>query len=168
MKSPVSDAHEALFAYLHEILGMYVRERRLGRVFSQKFLVRITTYTGREPDLLFVRQDRLSIVDRVYLAGAPDLIIEIVSPHDRPNEILQKRVEYEQVGVRELWIIGQPRKRLQVFDLSDDGRYVERELSDDTVSAATVPGFRLQTDVLWCEPAEFPSTLSIVQGLLKL
>ena len=166
MKPPVSYPHETLFGFLHRVLGTYVEERRLGEVLTQKFLVRITDYTGREPDLLFVSKERLEIIDQNYLTDAPDLIIEIVSPHDRPNEILQKRVEYEQLGVKELWIIDQPKKRLSVFDLGDDGRYVPRALPGSDVSAQTVPGFHLQIDWLWCDPQQFPSTLSIVNGLL--
>ena len=167
MKSPVSLAHELLFDFLHKVLSVYVEERQLGIVFSQKFLVRVTDYTGREPDLMFVRRERLDIVERVYLSGAPDLIIEIVSPHDRPNDILQKRVEYEQLGVQEFWIIDQPKQRLTVLDLSDEGRFVERQLSEDAVEARTVPGFRLQVEWLWSEPRQFPSSLRIVQDLLQ-
>jgi len=167
MKSPVSYPHEALFGFLHRTLGLYVEERQLGEVLSQKFLVRITDYTGREPDLLFVSRERLDIIERNYLAGAPDLVIEIVSPHDRPNEILQKQVEYEQLGVEELWIIDQPKKRLAVFDLLDDGHYVQREPVGDTVVARAVPGFQLHVEWLWCEPRQFPSSLAVVQDLLK-
>ena len=167
MKSPVSYPHEELFGFLREVLGMYVRERKLGVVLSQKFLVRITDYTGREPDLLFVSRGRLEIVEKCHITGAPDLVIEIVSPHDRPAEILQKRVEYEQLGVRELWIIDQPKKRLSVLDLGDVDRFIERELDTETLVSRTVPGFRIQIDWLWCEPLEFPSTFSIVQELLQ-
>ena len=167
MKSPVSYAHEALFGFLHKTLGQYVEERGLGEVLTQKFLVRVTEYTGREPDLMFVGRDRLDIIDKAFLSAAPDLIMEIVSPHDRPNEILQKRVEYEQLGVRELWIIDQPKQRLTVLDLGTDGRYRERPLPTGVVDAMAVPGFHLQVDWLWCEPRGFPSTLRIVQDLLQ-
>ena len=156
-----------MFGFLHRTLGLYVEERQLGEVLTQKFLVRITDYTGREPDLLFVSRKRLEIIEPNYLAGAPDLVIEIVSPHDRPNEIVQKQAEYEQLGVKELWIIDQPRTRLAVFDLSDEDHYVPREPEGDTLVARTVPGFQLRVEWLWREPRQFPSGLAVVQDLLK-
>jgi Uma2 family endonuclease len=81
--------------------------------------------------------------------------------------MVQKRVEYEQAGVKELWVIDQPRKRLSVFDLDDNGRFVKRKIQGNRLSARTVPGFRIQIDWLWCEPRQFPSTVSIVQDLLR-
>lgn len=167
MKSPVSHPHEELLGFLREILGPYVRRRRLGTVLGQCFLVRITDYTGREPDLLFVSSERLDAVKRNYMDGPPDLVIEVVSPSDSATQILQKRVEYEQIGVRELWIIDQPKKRLSVCDLGSDGYFVEREIDGPVLIAKTVPGFRIQVDWLWCEPLEFPDTFSILEELLR-
>ena len=166
MKSPVSYAHEALLMFLIKTLGPYVEECKLGEVLSQKFLVRVTNYTGREPDLVFVSREHLDTIESNYLSGAPDLVIEIVSPNDRPSEILQKRVEYEQLGVRELWIIDQPKKRLTVLDLLDDGRFEQRDVPGGVVSCRTVPGFTIEADWLWCEPLQFPSTRALVDDLL--
>ena len=166
MKSPVSEPHEGVFDFLHKILSMYVEHRNLGRVRGPKTLVRIGRYTGREPDLLFVSRERLDIVHTNYVAGPPDLVIEIVSPHDRPHELIAKQTEYEGLGVRELWLIDRPKTSVKAFDLQPDGVFEQRSLDAGVLEAKTVPGFWIELDWLWSELDRFPSTLAIVQDLL--
>ncbi|MDI6794167.1 MAG: Uma2 family endonuclease [bacterium] len=79
---------------------------------------------------------------------------------------MAKQSEYEQIGVREFWLIDQPKQRIFVYDLSPGGNFVERQIQGDILHSTTVEGFKIQLDWLWCNPGEFPSILSIVQGLL--
>jgi len=166
MKSPVSEPHEGVFDFLHKLLSLYVEHRGLGRVRGPKTLIRISRHTGREPDLIFVCKDRLHIVHTNYVDGPPDLAIEIVSPHDRPSELIAKQTEYEGLGIQEFWLIDHPKKILKVFDLNADGEYEQRDLAAGVLEARTVPGFHIQVDWLWSELDHFPSTLAIVQDLL--
>jgi len=167
MKSPVSEPHEGVFEFLHKLLSLYVEHRELGRVRGPRTLIRIARHTGREPDLLFVAKERLDIVHTNFVAGPPDLVIEIVSSHDRPYELVAKQSEYEGVGVREFWLIDHPKERLRVFDLDPHGVFEERSLEAGLLEAKTVPGFRIEVDWLWSELDHFPSTLAIVQELLN-
>lgn len=167
MKSPVSYQHETLFSFLHTILTQYIEEHNLGQVLGSRTAVRITKYTAREPDLLFVSKDRLSIIHKNELVEAPDLAIEIVSPHDSRREIVTKQVQYEQIGVREFWLIDQPKQEVIIYDLNVDGRFVKRPLEGDIIRSTTVKGFQIKIEWLWCEPGKFPSTLTIVHNLLK-
>ncbi|MEW5768470.1 MAG: Uma2 family endonuclease [bacterium] len=166
-KSPVSYQHETLFSFLHTILTQYVEERNLGQVLGSRTVVRITNYTAREPDLLFVSKDRLSIIHKNDLVEAPDLVIEIVSPYDRRQEIITKQVQYEQIGVREFWLIDQPKQQIIIYDLDTGGRFVRRPLQGNIIHSTTVDGFQIQIEWLWSEPGRFPSTLSIVNSLLN-
>lgn len=166
MKSPVSCKHETLFDFLHKILSQYAEELNLGQVFGSRTAVQISNHTVREPDLLFVRKERFDIIHKNDLKGAPDLVIEIVSPYDKPYEMVAKQAQYEQIGVREFWLIDQPKQRLLVYDLGPDARFVKRVIQGDVLHSAVVDGFQMQIDWLWCEPGEFPSTLSIVQNLI--
>lgn len=166
MKAPVTEPHEGVLGFLRVLLSTYVEHRELGRVRGPKTLIRISRRTGREPDLLFVCKARLHIVHTNYVDGPPDLVIEIVSPHDRPSELIAKQTEYEGLGVQEFWLIDHPKKALKVFDLNADGEYEQREVTEGLLEARTVPGFHIQVDWLWSELDHFPSTLAIVQDLL--
>ena len=167
MKSPVSCKHERLFDFLHTVLSQYVQEKSLGQVFGSRTAVQITNHTAREPNLLFVRREHFDIIHKNDIKGAPDLVIEIVSPHDKPYEMVAKQAEYEQIGVCEFWLIDQPEQRILVYDLGPDGRFVERVIQGDILKSVTVDRFWIQIEWLWSEPGKFPSTLSIVQNLLK-
>lgn len=167
MKSPVSEPHEGVFEFLYRTLGQYVEQRKLGRVRGSRTLIRITRHTGREPDLLFVSRERMDIVKTNYVDGPPDLVVEIVSPHDKPSELVAKQAEYEAAGVQEFWLINQPKQTLKVFDLSAGGEFEQRQIEGGVLEAKTVPGFRIQVEWLWSELDQFPSTLAIVQDLLS-
>ncbi|MBU1599709.1 Uma2 family endonuclease [bacterium] len=167
MKSPVSCKHETLFGFLYTMLKQYVREKNLGQVFGSRTAVRITNHTAREPDLLFVRKEHFDIIHKNDIKGAPDLVIEIVSPHDKPYEMVAKQAEYEQIGVREFWLIDQLEQRILIYDLGPDGRFVERVSQGDILESVTVDGFWIRIKWLWSELGEFPSTLSIVRDLVK-
>ena len=99
--------HEKLFAWLDRVVGTYVSHRRLGILLGSRTAVEISAYGGRLPDLLFVRSDRLEIVRERAVYGAPDLVIEIVSPNDRASDLIALETEYRGLGVPEILDGGQ-------------------------------------------------------------
>ena len=76
-------------------------------------------YTVVQPDVLVVC-DREKFRDgRVY--GAPDLVVEVLSPSTRRKDITLKLYKYTEAGVREYWIVDPPARQIIVFDLEHDG-----------------------------------------------
>lgn len=168
MSSPAGTAHETLFGWLLRVLGGYVEERQLGTVLGSRSPVRITGYTGREPDLLFVRAERHHIIQENEITEAPDFVIEVVSPNDRPGAIIRKQVQYETIGVEELWVVDLPRREVRAYCRGASGRFVSVPIGEDGVLRSTVvDGFELKVEWLWSGMGRFPSSLSIVQDLLK-
>src|SRR5437660_2989350 len=108
-------AHEKLFAWLDRVVGTYVSHRRLGIVLGSRTAVEISAYGGRLPDLLFVRSDRQEIVRDRAVYGAPDLVIEIVSPNDRPSELIALETEYRGLDVPEIIFVDLPRQRVRAL-----------------------------------------------------
>jgi Uma2 family endonuclease len=73
---------------------------------TRKPPVEITAARGYLPDIAWHRDGR----DRpppgqAYLSGVPDLVVEVISPLDRPSHFIRKRTDYARVGIRELWLI---------------------------------------------------------------
>jgi Uma2 family endonuclease len=78
-----------------------------------------------QPDLLFVSRERAGIVrERVY--GAPDLVVEILSPHPRIGKLEERVNWFAHYGVREIWLCHQGARRLDVLSCQD-GRVVSSE-----------------------------------------
>src|SRR5215212_2704093 len=77
-RSVVQLDHEKLLRWIDHVLTLYVEERGLGIVLGSRTAVEIHHYRGRLPDLLFVQQDRLGIVQQKAVFGAPDLVLEVI------------------------------------------------------------------------------------------
>src|SRR5205823_4906224 len=67
------------------------------------------------PDLLFVRSERQEIVRERAVYGAPDLVIEIVSPNDRASDLIALETEYRGLGVPEILFLDLPRQRVRAL-----------------------------------------------------
>lgn len=76
-----------------------------------------------QPDLLMIHRSRLHIVTPRAVEGAPDLVVEIVSPGSRKRDKLTKMVVYAQHAVPEYWIVDSQARTLEQHRLNDDGRY---------------------------------------------
>lgn len=140
--------HAKLFAWLFWILHGYVKQKGLGIVLGSRTAVEIGTFGGRLPDILFVRQERMDIVRPKAVYGAPDLVIEIVSPNDRPSDIIALEVDYRSIEVGEIWFIDQLKRRVRALRKQAEG-YAEIELTAGTLRSEAVTGFALQVEWLF-------------------
>src|SRR5688572_971451 len=86
--------HEMLIGWLLSILKVYADDHDLGIVLGSRTPVRIHEFSGRLPDVLFVRADRMSIVQQRAIYGPPDLIIEVRSPGARKSSLIGLEADY--------------------------------------------------------------------------
>ncbi len=153
---PPSTIHQNVLGFLEAILRFYVNQLNLGQVLDAPMEVRLwPDGPSREPDLVFVSHARLAQLGPQRFEGAPDLVVEAVSPGSVTVDRITKFREYEQAGVREYWIID-PRPHQQQADFySRDvaGNFSPAPLTEDGVYHSTVvPGFRLPVAYLWQSP----------------
>jgi len=165
---PPSAPHQDDVTLLISLLRGYVRRLNLGRVMVAPFEVRLwPDGPSREPDILFVSRSHASAVGHKRFEGAPDLVVEIISPASVTLDRVDKYLEYERAGVGEYWIID-PRPRQQQADFfvrGEGGRFVSAPVDDDGVYHSTVlPGFRLRLD--WLIRPEETDAERAVAGML--
>ncbi len=100
--------------------------------------------TPVQPDIIFMAQERLDIVQDKFITGAPDLIIEILAPSNWLDDRRDKYLVYEAAGVREYWIVDPDNCSVEVFVLRD-AQYTQvgRYAPGDVVHADVVPGFEI-------------------------
>lgn len=154
--------HEKLFVWLLMLFGQFVEQRQLGIVLGSRSAVRISEFRGRLPDLLFVRAERMDIVQQKAIYGAPDLVVEIISPGDRRSDILQREADYRTVGAQEIWFIDRPRGRVRVVRRQDD-HYWEQEFSEGEVECAVLSPLRLRVE--WLLGDERPPVHEVLKEL---
>jgi Uma2 family endonuclease len=143
--------HEKCSAWLCQVIGPYVQRRRLGLVLTSRILIQTDEFGGRMPDLLFVRQDRLDIVRQRAVYGAPDLIIEIVSPNDRPSDIRALEADYARLAVPEIVFIDLRRQTVRLLRRSE-ATYVEEVVSEGPVRFASIEELTLDATAILSEP----------------
>jgi Uma2 family endonuclease len=133
--------HQSVVTRATVILDLHVREHDLGRVLVSP--VDVVLDEGRalvlQPDVVFVSRARAGIV-RDQIWGAPDLVVEVLSPGTRRRDLTQKRQWYARYGVREYWIIDPRMGEIAVIALGRRGR---RRTSRGTqrVRSAVLPAF---------------------------
>jgi len=112
--APASHEHGRLAINISTPLDQHARTNNLGRVYAAETGFKITSDpdTVRAPDVAFVGQERLEQAGAVkgYWPGAPDLVVEIVSPHDIYAEVEEKVFDWLEAGAR-LVVVVNPRKR---------------------------------------------------------
>jgi len=162
MMSPVNSEHDSLVFWLRAVIQFYAEAKKLGEVHGSEFLSRLPKRL-RMPDVLFVRASRASIVGRMYVDGAPDLIVEVVSPDDPKRDYREKFAEYQSAGVREYWIVDPAKKQVQAFTLTRAKKFRPMEEADDGIHSKVLPGLRLKSQWLFAKPR--PSALKILKDL---
>jgi Uma2 family endonuclease len=118
VREPAGFRHGDIAARLLIAVGAFVESRSLGRVFTAEtgFRLRTNPDTVRAPDVAFVRRDRLpDPAPRGYAAIAPDLVIEVLSPDDRPGEVLSKVGDWLETGTALVWVVDPERRTSRVY-----------------------------------------------------
>ena len=149
VREPPGTWHGALAARLSARLSVFAERLGLGAVFSQDTGFKIASHpdTVRAPDVAFIKRERLhAIPDRGYAELAPDLAAEIVSPDDRPGELLAKVADWLEAGTALVWVIDPARKRARVYR-SDGSESVVAE-RDALDGENILPGFTCRLDEL--------------------
>ena len=128
---PVYTAHARVFSNLLYLFYSYVKKNKCNcEVYGGIFDVRLPKSTEIAHDKIdtVVQPDLCVIFDRSKLdeygcCGAPDMIIEILSPSTIKNDCIRKFIVYEEHGVREYWMVHPNDKAITVFLLQKNGKY---------------------------------------------
>ena len=150
MMAPPSSAHQRISAALTAQLYYYLKGKRC-EVFPAPFAVRLFEEQGDRPeDVGTMVEPDISVVcdrnkiDKRGCRGAPDFIIEILSPSTQRHDRLIKFNLYQRAGVREYWIVDPADKSVQAFVL-EDGRYTAKvfDAAEDTMRVSVLEGCRI-------------------------
>ena len=115
--SPVGKVHSLVCVRMVVLLAAYVRRKKLGEVYDSSMGFRLSPQLLLSPDVSFVSRNRLPemMVDPdKFLRGAPDLVVEVLSPSDRLKIIETKLDKYFEHGTRLAWVIDLKRSSLTV------------------------------------------------------
>lgn len=151
--TPTSPEHGRIEGNVFRVLDAFVRPRRLGKVFVGE----VGVYTQRNPDrvraadALFVANDTYARRSEgaAYLDVAPELVVEILSPHDTVMDLTEKLREYFAIGVKLVWVPDPRARRVMAFRSLTDVR--ELAEADQLPGDDVLPGFAASVATLFEE-----------------
>ncbi len=122
-------------------LGTHVRPAGLGRVYAEAgFKLASDPDTVRGPDIAYIRGDRLPDPEPAGFTDlAPDLVVEVLSPGDRPGEVLAKVADWLSAGTRLVWVVDPARSLARIYRHDGTEQIVTADESLD--GEDVVPGF---------------------------
>lgn len=147
--------HQRIQGNLYLALREFAETSRQGEAILSPCDVRITFFPlhTRQPDVLLIGRERLSenppSDNPAPLSPAPELVVEIVSPSDRPSVLSAKIADYRAVDVREVWVVRSAERSVEVLTLADDTR---RAYGPGGTAASTIfEGLTVPVDAVFQE-----------------
>ena len=143
--SPGSEDHGAYGLVVGSALLTFTAPRGLGRTFGANtgFVISDDPPTVRVPDAAFVRAERLpgDRDRRRFLRVMPDIAVEVISPSDRPGEVIAKVALWLNAGVTLVWLVDPEMETVTVFER---GKAPLLLTADQTLTGGDIlPGFEL-------------------------
>src|SRR5438093_12551333 len=142
VREPPGTHHGAIAANLAYYLSDFVRRHGSGAIFAQDtgFKIASDPDSVRAPDVAFVARERTGLIrSRGYAELAPDLLAEILSPDDRPAEVLAKVADWLAAGTKLVWVIDPERSEVRVY--RQDGSLSVLREGDSLDGEDVLPGF---------------------------
>ena len=145
VREPAGGRHGRVAMELGRLLANHVHARGLGRVYAAEtgFTLFRAPDTVRAPDVAFTGSERLLEPEPVgFPEQAPDLAIEVLSPGDRPGEVLAKVADWLSAGARLVWVVDPERRLARAY--REDGTETLVTADEALDGEDVVPGFSCQ------------------------
>jgi len=143
MASPTPH-HQDIATELSAQMHFFVKQHKLGKVYSAPLDTVFDEINTFQPDVLFIAKERTAIIGSKKIEGAPDFVVEIQSEGNTPKEMGYKKYIYETFMVREYWVINLKKETITKY-LNDEGEFRQVGIfrNDEEVASDVLNGFRV-------------------------
>lgn len=143
--------HQLVSQLMNSYLFDWVRGHDAGLVLAAPADVVLATGQTLQPDLFYIADHNPGEIMDGRFHGAPDLVVEIVSPTSRSRDSIVKPMRYARFGVREFWLVDPDHRSLSAYDLAD-GLYRERMPNAEcALTSGVMDGLRVDPVALFAE-----------------
>jgi Uma2 family endonuclease len=144
--TPVSSTYHQIISMKLEVrLANFVIEKDLGIILNAPIDVYFEETETYQPDIIFISKDKLHIIEPQRINGAPDIVIEILSPSTAYYDLRKKLKIYEKHGVREYWIVDPESKSVEVHENKESKfRIVQEVEGEGKVKSSVLEGFEVE------------------------
>jgi Uma2 family endonuclease len=128
----------------------FLEENGLGILIHAPMDVYFNQEESYQPDIIFIAREREEINENTRINGAPDLVVEILSPSTAKDDLTTKFQTYEQYGVKEYWIIDPEDNSIKLY-LQNEGRLALSQVvhGHGLIESKVLAGFAVDADYLF-------------------
>jgi len=151
MSPPPLIRHQGISMRLSSSLHFYASQHKLGIVLTAPCGVRLPgQQVPVEPDILFIKQANLQIIEERYVEGAPDLIVEILSPSNANYDLETKFNLYQAAGVAEYWVVNGWEQTVTIHQLGETDYQAPNVYGLGAVATSTaLHGFQIAVETIF-------------------
>lgn len=143
-----STKHQEISRNLTFILFSHTKTHGLGKVFNAPVDVLLDRFTIVVPDIVFISKDRLNIITPRAIEGAPDLLVEILSPCTAKYDRISKMQLFSRFGVPWYWIVDPEGCTLEEYERDEDAYRLKAAYSNK-FEPALFPGLTVDLSEVW-------------------
>ena len=144
--------HQKVSRNLEFIIWQFVKKKDIGSVFYAPIDVMFSSENVLQPDIIYISKKRSGIITEKYISGAPDLVIEIISPSTSGRDKTLKRTLYAKYGVEEYWIVDPNEKNIQIYILKENGLELIGKYHDyDVIQSSLIKGLKINLKEVFAE-----------------
>ena|SRR5205823_7249125 len=137
--------HQEISGNIYLLLAKYLERHPIGKLYAAPFDVYFDAINVHQPDLVFVSKKNLPILSSAGAEGAPDFLVEILSPKTADLDRKPKRRVAARSGVKELWIVDPETKLIHVYFLQKEPERPAMTYSEkDTFGSPHCPGLKIK------------------------
>jgi Uma2 family endonuclease len=145
MPSP-SIKHQDVCGNIFAEIKFFLKSNKIGKVYIAPLDVTFTEKDTFQPDVLFVKQERLEQLEAAEkrIVGAPDFVVEVKSPSNSTKEMSYKRFVYESEIVHEYWYVNLEEQTVKQYEnIDNEMRLTQTYHMGDTITSTVIKGFTL-------------------------
>jgi Uma2 family endonuclease len=150
--SPTGYRHERIAAIIMSAMLQHATKHRLGVVCGSSLGCWMESGNLLSPDVSFIAKSRLpsgAVDEEKYFRGAPDLVVEVLSPWDRPVRMREKMEDYFLSGTRLAWVVNPIERNALVYRGPEADRLLR--VTDALEGDDVLPGFKLPLAEVFAE-----------------
>ncbi len=144
--------HQRISGKLYAFLLQYVERKNLGEIFFSPIDVFLDEHNVVQPDLVYISEEKRSIIGEKRIEGAPDWIAEILSEGNAYHDLKTKKKLYERHGVAEYWIVDPMERSVEVYRNGESGFKLITSSTSGKIESSVLDGFSVEIDRIFTRP----------------
>ncbi|WP_338833512.1 hypothetical protein MHLNE_24430 [Moorella humiferrea] len=153
--------HQDVVRKLAGLLSAWIEGQNLGVVITAPFDVVLARDTVLQPDIVYLARENYHRLTNVCLQGAPDLVIEVISPSTIRRDRISKSRLYLKYGVKEYWLVDPEGGTVEIFTNTPEGWRLAGTFSQEEVlNSPLLPGLAVDLTAVFTHPQGLSSYIS--------